>query len=72
LWVPGLLEAMGLVGSRAEARRLLAQGGVRVDGRTESREALPLEGPPPGSFLGSIWQVGRRRAARLAGLRDSG
>jgi tyrosyl-tRNA synthetase len=68
VYVPALLEAMGLVGSRSEARRLQAQGGVRVDGKQVSEEDLPLDGEPPGQFAGSVWQVGRRRFARLAGV----
>jgi tyrosyl-tRNA synthetase len=66
--VPALLEAMGLVGSRSEARRLQAQQGVRVEGRPEAEEDLRLAGDPPGQYGGSIWQVGKRRFARLAGV----
>jgi tyrosyl-tRNA synthetase len=68
--VPALLEAMGLVSSRSEARRLQAQGGVRMDGQAQPSEDLPIEGEPPGAISGSVWQVGRRRFARLAGITD--
>ena len=68
--VPALLEAMGLVSSRSEARRLQAQGGVRMDGQSQPSEDLPIGGEPPGAISGSVWQVGRRRFARLAGMRD--
>lgn len=68
--VPALLEAMGLVSSRSEARRLQAQGGVRMDGQAQPSEDLPIEGEPPGAITGSVWQVGRRRFARLAGMTD--
>jgi tyrosyl-tRNA synthetase len=68
VYVPALLEALGLVQSRSEARRLQAQGGVRVDGRQESQEDIRIEGVPPGQFAGSVWQVGRRRFAKLAGV----
>jgi tyrosyl-tRNA synthetase len=71
LHTPGLLEALGLVESRSEARRLLAQGGVRVDGNREAREDVVVDGTPPGRFGGSIWQVGRRRFARLAGVSEA-
>jgi tyrosyl-tRNA synthetase len=64
--VPALLEALGLASSRGEARRLLAQGGVRRDGETVLEETLRGAGPPPGELGGSVWQVGRRRFARLA------
>jgi tyrosyl-tRNA synthetase len=70
VYVPALLEAMGLVASRSEARRLQAQGGVRVDGEQVPDEEIPVEGEPPGGLMGSVWQVGRRRFARLAGIDD--
>ena len=68
--IPALLEALGLVSSRSEARRLQAQGGVRMNGLRQSAEDLPIDGEPPGPMAGSVWQVGRRRFARLAGLAD--
>jgi tyrosyl-tRNA synthetase len=68
LHVPALLEAMGLVASRSEARRLQAQGGVRVNGEQVPHEDVRVDGEPPGQFAGSVWQVGRRRFAKLAGL----
>jgi tyrosyl-tRNA synthetase len=68
VYVPALLEAMGLVGSRSEARRLQAQGGVRVDGEQVPQEDIRIEGDPPGQLAGSVWQVGRRKFARLAGI----
>jgi tyrosyl-tRNA synthetase len=64
--VPALLQALGLADSRSEARRLLAQGGVRRDGEPIAQESLPIVGEPPGELGGSVWQVGRRRFARLA------
>jgi len=72
LSVPGVLEAMGLAASRSEARRLQAQGGVRIDGKPVSQEGIPVEGDPPGQYLGSVWQVGKRRFARLAGVARDG
>jgi tyrosyl-tRNA synthetase len=68
VYVPALLEAMGLVGSRSEARRLQTQGGVRVNGEQETHEDLKVIGEPPGQLMGSVWQVGRRKFARLAGI----
>jgi tyrosyl-tRNA synthetase len=65
LYVPALLEALGLVASRSEGGRMLAQGGVRVNGETESRDRIPLEGNDLGAYAGSVWQVGRRRFARV-------
>jgi tyrosyl-tRNA synthetase len=66
--VPALLEALGLVGSRSEARRLQAQGGVRRDGQQVSAEDLRIDGDPPGDIAGSVWQVGKRRFARVSGV----
>jgi tyrosyl-tRNA synthetase len=68
VYVPALLEAMGLVTSRSEARRLQAQGGVRRDGAPVPDEDISIEGDPPGHLAGSVWQVGRRKFARLAGI----
>ena len=70
VYVPALLEAMGLASSRSEARRLLGQGGVRFEGTpVTAADDLPIVGDPPGSYAG-VWQVGRRRFARLAGVVD--
>ena len=68
VYVPALLEAMGLVTSRSEARRLQAQGGVRRDGAPVPDEDIAIEGDPPGQLAGSVWQVGRRKFARLGGI----
>jgi tyrosyl-tRNA synthetase len=68
--VPALLEALGLVASRSEARRLQAQGGVRRDGQRASAEDLRIDGDPPGDLAGSVWQVGKRRFARVSGIAD--
>jgi len=48
-----LLEA-GLVSSKSEARRLIDQGGIRLDGEALERGALPF--PHPG-----VLQAGKRR-----------
>jgi len=49
-------------GSRSQARRLLEQGGVRLDGRAlgAADQDLPLE-----QLDGAVLQVGRRRFVRL-------
>jgi tyrosyl-tRNA synthetase len=61
--VARLLVAAGLAASNSEARRLLAQGGVRLDGE-------PVTGPETtlaaGDLRGKVLQVGRRRFARIA------
>ena len=60
VWLPRLLVAVGLAPSNAEARRLVAQGGVRLDGQPVREEELPL-----GTLEGSVLQVGRRNFVRL-------
>jgi tyrosyl-tRNA synthetase len=59
--VPALIEALfGL--SRSEARRLLAQGGVRLDGDPLGEEDQDL---PAERLEGAVLQVGKRRFRRL-------
>ena len=65
--IPALLLALGLVQTRSEARRLIDQRGVRWDG--EDLTSYEREwSKPDGELVGSVWQVGKRRFARLAGL----
>lgn len=63
VWLPKLLASLGLAGSNAEARRLIEQGGVRLDGEpvTDPQAEVPAEG-----IRGKILQIGRRRFVRLA------
>ena len=68
LYVPALLEALGVADSRSEGRRKLAEGGVKVNGAPESRERIPLDGPGLGPFAGSVWQIGRRRFAKVGSV----
>ncbi|MEW6072247.1 MAG: tyrosine--tRNA ligase [Planctomycetota bacterium] len=56
-----LLREVGLVASSSEARRLLKQGGVRVDGAVPAG-ADPLLVRPEGELL---LQIGKRRFARV-------
>jgi tyrosyl-tRNA synthetase len=62
VWLPRLLVATGLAASNADARRLIEQGGVRIDGR-------PVTDPDaefaPADLTGRVLQVGRRRFLRL-------
>jgi tyrosyl-tRNA synthetase len=62
LFIPALLVELGLAGSRSEARRLLAQGGVRRNNEplTQEEERFTIERE---ALVGSVWQVGRRRFA---------
>ena len=55
-----MAEAFGM--SRAEARRLIAQGGVRLDGEPVPADAFDTAAD---RLDGALLQVGRRRWARL-------
>ena len=59
--LPALLVSLG-IGSTSEARRMIAQGGVKVDGEAVSELDLPRS-----VLEGRLLQVGKRRFARLAG-----
>lgn len=61
VYLPSALADLGLASSRSEARRLLSQGGVRIDGEQVSDEAVPRE-----RLTGAVLQVGRRRFVRIA------
>src|SRR5262245_16972998 len=58
--LPALLVAWFSVPSTSEARRLLAQGGVKVDGSVVSDLDVPRA-----ELAGAVLQVGKRRFARL-------
>ena len=54
--------------STSEARRLLNQGAVKLDGEALDGERLDL---PAGELCGKILQVGKRRFLRIVGRWDS-
>ena len=59
--LPGLLaEGFGI--SRSEARRLLDQGGVKLDGEALAGDRLDVD---PASLDGKVLQIGKRRHLRL-------
>lgn len=58
-----LLALSGLARSKSQARRLIEQGGVRLDGRPI--EAVDAMIEPPARDANNILQVGRRRFLRL-------
>lgn len=58
--VPVLLAELGLASSRGEARRLISQSGVKVEGVTVTEDSVPLE-----LLRGAVVQVGKRRFVRL-------
>jgi tyrosyl-tRNA synthetase len=62
VWLPRLLASVRLASSHAEARRLVEQGGVKIDGEPVTDPAFER---PPDFFVGKVLQVGRRRFLRL-------
>jgi len=66
LLVPELLIRLGLASTRSEARRLIAQGGVRRNGEVVRHEDVRFD--PPEVIVGDVWQVGKRRFARVERL----
>ncbi|HEV3362946.1 MAG TPA: tyrosine--tRNA ligase, partial [Acidimicrobiia bacterium] len=62
VWVVALLADAGLVASRGEARRLVSQGAVRLDGRPVGsiEQTWPVE-----ELDGRLLTVGRRAPVRL-------
>jgi len=61
--MPALLHSAGLASSRGEARRLIAQGGVRVDGTPLASDELDVARD---RLAGKELRVGRRFARILA------
>jgi len=63
VWVPRLLVALGLASSNSEGRRLIEQGGVKIDGEAVSdpRAEIPADDLP-----GKVVQVGSHRFVRVA------
>ena len=60
LQIAALLKAVGLVGSTSEALRLIAQGGVRIDGERVEDKSLHVA-----AGTAHVFQVGKRRFARV-------
>jgi tyrosyl-tRNA synthetase len=64
VYLPRVLAELGLAESRSEARRLISQGGVRINGEPATSEEAPLS-----DVTGALLQVGKRRFVRLSGGR---
>ena len=60
VYLPRVLAELGLAASRSEARRLIAQRGVKVNGETVTTEDLDLA-----DLTGALLQVGKRKFVRL-------
>jgi tyrosyl-tRNA synthetase len=64
VWLPRLIASLGLAESNSDARRLIEQGGVRIDGQPVSD---PAEDWSVQDLVGRVIQVGRRRFVRITG-----
>jgi tyrosyl-tRNA synthetase len=62
-WIVNLIVQAGFAKTKSEARRLIRNRGVRIDGEVVTDENLRL---PEEELDGKILQVGKRRYARLA------
>jgi tyrosyl-tRNA synthetase len=60
MWIVPLLVQSRLASSSSEARRLIQQGAVRVDGKKVSDVNLRLAAQAP-----MLLQIGKRRFARI-------
>ena len=60
IWLPGVLKEAGLVQSSSEAKRLVSQGAVKIEGTAVEGEDAPRD-----SLLGQVVQVGKRRFVRF-------
>ena len=62
VWLPRLLTETGLVASNGEARRLIEQGGVRVDDQVITDPGADFA---PEALPGVVIQVGKRKFLRI-------
>ncbi|GFP22310.1 tyrosyl-tRNA synthetase, partial [Candidatus Hakubella thermalkaliphila] len=62
IWIVQLLRKTGLANTNSEARRLVEQGGVKINGETVADVELELN---QDQLKRSILQVGKRRFVRL-------
>src|SRR5690606_38739242 len=60
IWIAQLLVRAGLATSNSQARRLVAQGGVRIDGQVVTDPELDWL-----ATGGAVVQVGKRRFVRI-------
>lgn len=62
VFLPAFLVRHLGVASNGEARRLIIQGGVKIDGEAHGADSLELE---PSQLEGTVVQVGKRKFARV-------
>jgi tyrosyl-tRNA synthetase len=60
VFLPRLLSDLGLASSNGEGRRLISQGGVRLEGAPVDQEEMGRD-----RLIGKVLQVGRRKFVRL-------
>ena len=60
VYLPAALAEWELASSRTEARRLISQGGVRIDGEQVAGEDVALD-----EIKGAVLQVGKRKFVRV-------
>jgi tyrosyl-tRNA synthetase len=60
VWLPGLIAGGGLASSNSEARRLIEQGAVRLDGERVTDLEVARD-----ALVGVVLQVGKRRFVRV-------
>ena len=60
IWLPKVLSDADLVGSNGEARRLITQGAVKLDGAKVDNETIDRS-----VLMGAVVQVGKRRFVRF-------
>ena len=65
VFLPTLLKDAGLLTSSGEARRMIAGGGVRIDGVQVDESFLTVEGS---QLAGSVLQIGKRKFVRITPL----
>jgi tyrosyl-tRNA synthetase len=63
VWVPKLLVGIGLAKSNGEARRLIEQGGVYLDGERLSDTSREVPAAPAATYL---FKVGKRHFVRVS------
>jgi len=62
VYLPRLMKELGMADSNSQARSLIEQGGVRLDGEPVAGDALEL---PVAALRGRVLQVGRRQFVKL-------
>jgi tyrosyl-tRNA synthetase len=62
VYLPRLMKELGMADSNSQARSLIEQGGVRLDGKPVPGDSLEL---PVAELRGRVLQVGRRQFVKL-------